>query len=78
MNDLAGSGSYYNTSRTIVVELAGANLGVLVTAATATLSVINSTCANPKLFWETKQNSVTWQVCVPRLCNITSVCPWPL
>ena len=55
----SSAGSYYNTSRTVKISIGSVADG-RVAGGTAKLTMINSTCANPKALWEGSMKSVTW------------------
>jgi hypothetical protein len=55
----ASKHSYYNISRTVKLTIASSTSNDAA-ARKATLTVINSTCANPKALWMGEMNSVTW------------------
>jgi hypothetical protein len=62
-DDGSGSVPAYNYSRTVILELQGLDhvLGDRsLDDITVTASTINSTCANPKLLWETEMGSIKW------------------
>ena len=61
-DDDSGIVPAYKYSHTVILELQGLaeQLGVSLDNITVTASTINSSCANPKLLWETEMGSVNW------------------
>ena len=56
----SSTGSYYHTSRTVKLSIGAAVAGDGAVGATAKLTIINSTCANPKALWQGSMKSVAW------------------